>query len=70
MNRAHKLESRVPIMQSTDVAVRRVRLENVHMLRRPASLFHPGIVALMLRRALSRDAVGRAGTTAQLVGEA
>ncbi|HEX8335942.1 MAG TPA: hypothetical protein VF621_04390 [Pyrinomonadaceae bacterium] len=39
-------------LATRDTAVRRVMLENVHMLRTPASLFHPRICLRVLAQTL------------------
>jgi hypothetical protein len=68
----HRYMDGVASLTTTDEDVRRVMLENVHMLRRPASLFQPRIVARLLRRALSAGDGGRAseGAPARFVREA
>jgi len=58
-------------LSTKDREVRRLVLEHIHMLRTPASLFHPRIVLRVLKRACDAGAGGRdAAAPSRAVGGA
>jgi hypothetical protein len=50
----HSYRDAVTRLSTEDARVRRLLLENIHMLKRPTSLFAPGVVLGVVRHALGR----------------
>ncbi len=52
----HGYMDAVTRLSTKDAGVRRLLLENIHMLKRPTSLFSPGVVLRVIKQAISIDA--------------